>query len=262
MPIICGIYRITSPTNAIYIGQSVEISERISAYKNLRCKQQFKLYNSIKKYGWHSHKLDIIHECPREELNKWEIFYIDLYNSFDTPLGLNLDTGGRSNFQRSQSTKDKIKAKRKLQVITEETRAKMSAFQKNRPRKRETYEKISRALTGKKLSPERIEKTRLKKLNVPLSEQHKKNIGLAHLGMKRPESTGLKISAVKKSKNLISSKHHGSKKIIQFTRNDEFVREWACSVDPQRELGYHGSHINACCRGVRKTSNNFKWSYA
>lgn len=262
MPIICGIYRVTSPTNAIYIGQSVDISERKCAYKNLRCKKQFKLYNSIKKYGWQSHKFDVIHECPREALNKWEIFYIDLYNSFDTPIGLNLDAGGKSNFQRSQSTKDKIREKRKLQVTSEETRAKMSLSQRTRVRSKLSSENISKALTGKKLSPEHAKKAGNARRGKTHSEETKRKMSLAQTGKKRPAETGLRISYVKKSKCLISDKHPQSKKIIQLTRDGEFVRVWACSIDPKRELGFNASHINACCRGVRKTSNDFKWQYA
>ena len=39
---ICGIYKITSPTGKIYIGQSANIKSRITNYKNARCKCQQK----------------------------------------------------------------------------------------------------------------------------------------------------------------------------------------------------------------------------
>ena len=46
-----GIYKITSPSNKIYIGQSINIERRFNSYKNLsHCKQQIKLYNSLQKY--------------------------------------------------------------------------------------------------------------------------------------------------------------------------------------------------------------------
>ena len=41
-----GIYKITSPSGKIYIGQSWNISDRISRYKTIRCKTQGKIYNS------------------------------------------------------------------------------------------------------------------------------------------------------------------------------------------------------------------------
>lgn len=49
----CGIYKITSPTNRIYIGQSINIQKRIWSYiSNHGAKTQYKLHNSLKKYGW------------------------------------------------------------------------------------------------------------------------------------------------------------------------------------------------------------------
>ena len=51
-----GIYKITNPNNRIYIGQSWNIESRLYSYKNGRCKNQRKLLNSIKKYGWENHK--------------------------------------------------------------------------------------------------------------------------------------------------------------------------------------------------------------
>ena len=46
-----GIYKITSPTKKVYIGQSVDIEKRFYTYKKMLCKQQVKLYNSFQKYG-------------------------------------------------------------------------------------------------------------------------------------------------------------------------------------------------------------------
>lgn len=45
-----GIYLIKSPTNKIYVGQSWNIEKRRNYYKNLHCKGQRKLCNSLKKY--------------------------------------------------------------------------------------------------------------------------------------------------------------------------------------------------------------------
>ena len=42
-----GIYKITNPSGKIYIGQSVNIDNRISSYKNLKCKNQTKLYPRV-----------------------------------------------------------------------------------------------------------------------------------------------------------------------------------------------------------------------
>ena len=60
---IIGIYKITSPTNRIYIGSSNDIYNRWCSYKNLKCKSQTKLYNSLLKYGAENHIFEIIENC-------------------------------------------------------------------------------------------------------------------------------------------------------------------------------------------------------
>ena len=72
---ICGIYKITSPSGRIYIGQSIDIQKRWNQYKYNSCKSQTKLYNSLKKYGWENHKFEIIEECSKEELSNREKFW-------------------------------------------------------------------------------------------------------------------------------------------------------------------------------------------
>ena len=49
---VIGIYKITSPSNRIYIGQTVDFIKRKSHYRNLKRNHQIRLFNSIKKYGW------------------------------------------------------------------------------------------------------------------------------------------------------------------------------------------------------------------
>lgn len=48
---IIGIYKITSPNNRIYIGQSRNIKRRLYRYSRLECKEQPILYRSLLKYG-------------------------------------------------------------------------------------------------------------------------------------------------------------------------------------------------------------------
>ena len=42
-----GIYKITSPSNKIYIGQTTNYKKRLGDYYNLNCINQIKLYNSF-----------------------------------------------------------------------------------------------------------------------------------------------------------------------------------------------------------------------
>lgn len=94
MKIICGIYKITSPSNKIYIGSSINIERRLLNYKYLQCKQQPKLFNSLKKYGPDNHQFEIIEECKVEELINREKYWVEHLNSIKT--GLNIKTPGNN----------------------------------------------------------------------------------------------------------------------------------------------------------------------
>ena len=77
-----GIYKITSPTGRIYIGQSWDMEERWKNYRNCH-KGQKKIYRSIKRHGIELHKFEICHELPnditQEVLDRYEFIYWELY---------------------------------------------------------------------------------------------------------------------------------------------------------------------------------------
>jgi group I intron endonuclease len=86
-----GIYKITNPKGAIYIGESNDINRRWDKeYMNLKCKQQRKLYNSFVKYGVENHTFEIVKECTIEEIPYYERHYQEFCNVLDREFGLNL----------------------------------------------------------------------------------------------------------------------------------------------------------------------------
>lgn len=110
---IIGIYKIISPSNKIYIGQSTRIIKRWrKEYKGLYkgLKNQTKLFNSLKKYGPENHVFEIICECDLDELDQLEIlykkFYLNKLGSWDKVLFHKLNDG-KGGFL-SEETKNKI----------------------------------------------------------------------------------------------------------------------------------------------------------
>lgn len=97
MSSIVGIYKITSPSGNVYIGQSRDIEKRIEPYRNLRCSKQLLLYRSLQKYGWENHIFEIAHELPKDVdqsiLDRYEQLYMDLYRECGIIL-LNCKEGG------------------------------------------------------------------------------------------------------------------------------------------------------------------------
>jgi group I intron endonuclease len=149
-----GIYKITSPTNKVYIGQSWNIEKRKSKYKNLDCERQPKIYNSLLKYGWEEHKFQVIHELPidvsQDVLDTYEIFYINQYKDCGIEL-MNVKEGGGYG-KHNQETKDKIRQNNLGKKQSEETKKKRSNSLKGKKcgeMTNEMKEKISNTLKGR-----------------------------------------------------------------------------------------------------------------
>ena len=51
-----------------------------------------------------------------------------------------------------------------------------------------------------------------------------------------------------------------SKRVLQFTLDGEFVREWPSVMETGRN-GYNSAHVADCCRGERKSHKGFLWRY-
>jgi group I intron endonuclease len=82
------IYKITSPIGKIYIGQATNFKVRIYRYKRCLLDGQTLIKESIEKYGFKSHTVEVIHRCEASKLNDWERYYQDLYDVCG-PNGLN-----------------------------------------------------------------------------------------------------------------------------------------------------------------------------
>lgn len=153
----CGIYKITSPSNRVYIGQSKDIYERWKKYKFVKNKGQHKIFNSIRKYGYENHIFEIIEECEFDELNCRERYWQDFYDVLNGGLNLMLQECGEQKQVHSQETKDKMSKSNKGKIVSKETREKLSQANKgeNSPwfgkkHTEETKLKISNAQIGSK----------------------------------------------------------------------------------------------------------------
>lgn len=83
-----GIYKITNLlNNKCYIGQSVDIYKRWCDHCKCGCgmdtPKNNKLYAAMLEDGLENFTFELLEECPKEELNKKETFYINLYESND-----------------------------------------------------------------------------------------------------------------------------------------------------------------------------------
>lgn len=79
--VISGVYKITSPSGKIYIGESKNIYKRWADYRALNCVQQVKLYNSFRKHGVKNHTFEILEECDFKDLLCVERYWQDEFKA-------------------------------------------------------------------------------------------------------------------------------------------------------------------------------------
>lgn len=102
-----GIYKITSPTNKVYIGQSIDIEKRFKFYRLGHLKNQVVLKKSFDKHGFESHILEIIEECNIDLLNERERYWQDFYDVLNG--GLNCRLTGYSDKKGKLSYSHRLK---------------------------------------------------------------------------------------------------------------------------------------------------------
>lgn len=192
-----GIYKITSPTKKVYIGQSINVERRFKEYEKLNCKLQPIIYRSFKKYGVEKHKFEILCECDILELNDKERYYQDAFSAIGkNGLNCRLTASNDREGKLSEETKKKMSNFQKGKILSEETKKKISEANKGhkynlgKKHSEETKIKMGAWQIGKKLSEETSKKMRGK----IVSQETREKISKANKGRKRSEETCEKIS--------------------------------------------------------------------
>jgi group I intron endonuclease len=159
-----GIYKITSPSGKVYIGQSINIEKRFKYYKCLTksLKKQLLLYNSFCKHGVENHKFEIVHELTKGTeqsiLNQHEILYWKEYKNRGFKM-LNIRDAGGSKGKPSEDTK------KKMSIANKGKGGRISFLGKNHTKKTKMLMRL--AQEGK-----------------PKSKQHCKNMSISQIGLR------------------------------------------------------------------------------
>lgn len=259
-----GIYKITSPSNKVYIGQSINIKKRWINYKNLHCKRQPKLYNSFIKYGPENHKFELIEECLESELFDKEIFYKQQFiNKFGWRLALFCEIfDQKSGGIRSEETKQKMSKAKIGKKLSEETKLNISKAKKGLIVNNQWAKNISKGKKGFKHTQETKDKIREGNLNKIYSKESKNKISKANKGKKRSEEICQKISIGKKGKKQPKSFFEKkNKSIIQYDLNDKEIKKWNSIKEAADFIGIDSGTLTACLKGRQKTCKNYKWKY-
>ena len=199
-----GIYKITSPSNKIYIGQSIDIENRQLTYEkhfHTQCKNQIKLYRSLLKYEYEQHVFEILEECPESYLDELETWWKLFYNSVED--GLNHSYYDYSPMRGRKHNKETIN--------------KISQAHIGKKQSKNTIESRVIKLKGQKRSKESKQKMSISalSLNKNLSEEHKSKLKNLHknntyrVGKKHSEESKQKMRKPKTKEHIL--KLHGRK---------------------------------------------------
>ena len=101
---------------------------------------------------------------------------------------------------------------------------------------------------------------------IQLSEEHKKALSDAKKGVPRGPMSEANKKAISEAKKGIplSEEHRAklSKKVLQFTKSGEFIKEWPSTREASRQLGIAQSSICGNCSENRKSAGGYVWRYA
>ena len=217
-----GIYKITSPTNKVYIGQSVDIEHRWSKHKYNNIKT--KLCNSFKKHGFNNHVFEVVEECDVNVLNDRERHYQEFY-SVVGKNGLNL---------KLTNSKDKSGN------LHEDVKLKIS----NRTRTFEEIEKSRISRTGLKRTTEQKKRIKDSRTYFNMSQDIKDKISISNKGKYPSLESRFKMSKAKTKRSI---------KIILDQYTGVF---YLGSKEASLSVGYSECHINKMLTGKRTNKTN------
>ena len=239
-------------------GQGIEKVYNFNKYSKDKNKNyNAHLLRSIEKYGFKA--FEVIEEFDvaysKEELNKLEYMYIEIYETRNFNYGYNIRYGG-NNGKLSEETKRKIKENH-----VDNSGENNGFYGKHHTE--ETKRKISENswMKGKKgeLSPN---------YGKHLTEETKQKLREANLGKHLTEETKKKISEIGKGKNTkekngMFGKTGGKSPVAKAIYCYEFDEIRLSAMDWVRELNFKdNSGIIACCKGRYKQTQNYHFRYA
>lgn len=179
---IYSIYKVTNKiTGKVYIGFDSNWPARQAVHKSLSKKPKQKLHKSIRKHGWNNFHWEIIYQSLDGEhcLNIMENYFINEYDSFNN--GYNMTLGGEGTLGKKTWLGKKHK---------KETKQKISNAIKGRKKSEEHSKNISKALKnkpGRKWSLEQRQLFSKKKKGIKpyeMTEEIKRKISFSNSGGK------------------------------------------------------------------------------
>ena len=195
--------------------------------------------SAIKEFGWENIKHEVLYEnIPQEEAQRIEKKLINEYKSDNREFGYNIECGGLLHDTTSEETKQKLSNINKGKFAGE---------------KHPNY--------GKKLTEEQkryiSEKTKLAMANLT-EEKRKKMVdnGKSNKGKKKPP-----ITDEHRKNNRIAHLGKGAISVTQIDKTTGERTVYSSAKEAQDKTGISRAHIASVCKGYRKSAGGYLWQY-
>lgn len=274
------IYCHVFPNGKRYVGLTRTRLERRWGHNGGNYKTCVLVDRAINKYGWENVEHVIIDSAnTKKEAEEKERYYIRKYDSDNPMYGYNMLPGGdvatndateEMRYKLGKGNRGKTKTveeKRKISEgvkrafnrpesnghiglkATDETKRKMSESQKNTWND-EKRERAAQKMRNRMADPE------YKKRIVDNLQKYQQKPGERHLS----DSAKKKLSEFH-SGRWIGEKSPTAKPVLQYTKDGEFVRRWACAGEAARAGYADRRNINNCCNRKIQTSGGYIWRF-
>lgn len=243
-----GIYKFTNKINGkVYVGQAVDTNRRIKdhfykAHNKAGQDYNAPLHCAIRKYGDDAFEIEIIKECSVDELDLYEVQFIEKYNCI-SPNGYNIMKGGQKYRQNESPKCSKCNI-----IISKDTKNNLcrecyiQSLRKDRP----TVEELKQILLDNNGNFTKVGKL----FGVTDNSIRKwcKNYDLpTHSSDYKPKKEKLPCKIAVNQIDI---------------ETGQIIQTFESAMAAARFLGKSkGSHITEVCKGNSKTAYGYKWEY-
>lgn len=213
------VYRHIGPTGKVYIGMTGQRPEARWGRDGRGYKNSKHFFSAILKHGWENFSHEIVaYGLTKTEAEEMEIRLIAEHDSTNPEFGYNSATGGGVN---------------RGNHLSDQRKAEISAFMKQRETLPETREKLRQANLGKHHSDKSKQKMRDAKLGKKLSTETRAKMKISNVGKRAKPVECIETGLVYRS-----------------------------LFDAESATGAKHENIAKVCRGKRQTAAGLHWRYA
>ena len=154
-------YALNKINGKAYVGKTNDLKRRIRQHRYSSKNTNHYFYKALRKYGESTFEFRVIDTASNEErASEFEKFYIQLFETYQRDRGYNLTMGGEGQ-SPTEETRRKLSLWQKGKAKSDEQKQRLRQLCVGRTHTDETKAKMRSAKLGKKKTPETIEKMKL-----------------------------------------------------------------------------------------------------